>query len=117
MIGKDMSTALQNLEDKLIKEEEASAIWLYLDLSYCSHLPKLINDLGFVLHHSKYIKHENPENHHQHETSKRPEFVLNKWLLKDRPSAIPHYSSHTLGVGGVVLHPDNTRILLIQEKI
>jgi 8-oxo-dGTP diphosphatase len=29
---------------------------------------------------------------------------------------LPHYSSHTLGVGGVVIHPDQTKVLLIQEK-
>ena len=36
--------------------------------------------------------------------------------MKDRPSALPHYSSHTLGVGGVVIHPDEDKILLIKEK-
>ena len=32
------------------------------------------------------------------------------------PSKIPHFSSHNLGVGGVVIHPEREHILMIQEK-
>ena len=35
---------------------------------------------------------------------------------ENRPNAIPHYADHTIGVGGVVLHPDCRRILMIKEK-
>jgi 8-oxo-dGTP diphosphatase len=41
---------------------------------------------------------------------------LTKWLDESRPNMLPHYSSHTLGVGGVVIHPDQDKILLIKEK-
>ena len=61
----------------------------------------MISEMGFVLHHSKYKED-------------RPEFALYKWLA-NRPCGIPHYSSHTLGVGGVVIHPDQKHILMIQE--
>ena len=40
---------------------------------------------------------------------------MNKWL-GDGPNAIPHFASHTIGVGGVVLHPDCKSILMIKEK-
>ena len=28
---------------------------------------------------------------------------------------LPHYGSHVLGVGGVVIHPDRERILMVQQ--
>ena len=42
--------------------------------------------------------------------------MLTKWLIEERESLLPHYSSHTLGVGGIVIHPDQKHILLIKEK-
>ena len=55
-----------------------------------------------MLHHSKYK-----------DSDKRPEFALYKWLDTSKACGIPHYSSHTLGVGGVVIHPDYKHILMI----
>ena len=42
--------------------------------------------------------------------------MLTKWLVEGVESKLPHYSSHTLGVGGVVIHPDSKHILLIKEQ-
>lgn len=29
---------------------------------------------------------------------------------------LPHYATHTIGVGGLVIHPDMKKMLLIKEK-
>ena len=58
---------------------------------------------GFEIHHSRY--HEG-----------KPLFVLSKWLDETTASKIPHYSSHTCGVGGVIVHDDATKVLMIQEQ-
>jgi 8-oxo-dGTP pyrophosphatase MutT (NUDIX family) len=41
--------------------------------------------------------------------------VLNKWL-KDSPSKLPTFSTHNLGVGGIVLSPCKSKLLLIKEN-
>ena len=43
--------------------------------------------------------------------------VLNKWLVPNTPSKIPCYSSHNLAVGGIVLSPCKSKILVIKENI
>ena len=87
----------------MIDQNQATAIWLYFNLSHAHHLPSLIEEHGFKIHHSKYI-------------NEKPEFVVTKWLKSDREDPIPHFSSHCLGVGGVVIHPDQKRMLMIKEK-
>jgi ADP-ribose pyrophosphatase YjhB (NUDIX family) len=42
--------------------------------------------------------------------------MLNKWLVPNSPSKIPCYSSHNLAVGGVVLSPCKTKMLVIKEN-
>jgi hypothetical protein len=71
-----------------------------LDLKYSGFLPELIEEAGFELHHSRY-------------KNGSPIFVLSKWLDENTPSKLPHYSSHNCGVGGVIIHPDCTKILMI----
>jgi len=63
----------------------------------------LVEKDGYKLHHTKYVRGV-------------PQLVLTKWLDESRPNMLPHYSSHTLGVGGVVIHPDQDKVLLIKEK-
>ena len=42
--------------------------------------------------------------------------MLSKWLPKDIPNKLPHFASHYVGVGGLVLSPDSLKILTIQER-
>ena len=65
------------------------------------NLNTLIVNLGFELHHTKTAPHH--------------EFVLSKCLLP-QPSKVDHYATHTIGVGGVVIHPNLRQVLMIQEK-
>jgi len=66
-----------------------------LPLENAAMIPFFVKDCGYILHHSKYPK-----------GSKEPHFLLYKWTDKSRKDSIPHFSSHTVGVGGVVLHSD-----------
>ncbi len=42
---------------------------------------------------------------------------MNKWLKDGTPSKLPCYSSHNLGVGGIVLNHDHSKVLVIKEKM
>jgi 8-oxo-dGTP pyrophosphatase MutT (NUDIX family) len=48
--------------------------------------------------------------------AKQDHVVLTKWLVKDTPSKIPCYSTHNLAVGGVVLSPCKSKILVVKEN-
>lgn len=101
---KDIGGLVQKLETHVLHKHDATAIWLYLDLDYCDTVKTLVQDHQYKIHHAKM------------EGQSEAKIVLTKWLEKSRPDALPHYSSHTLGVGGVVIHPDQTKVLLIQER-
>jgi len=58
-----------------------------------------VKDFGFTIHHGKGDR-----------------VTLNKWLLEGEPSRIPCYSTHNLGVGGIVLSPCKQGILVIKEN-
>jgi hypothetical protein len=38
----------------MLSKEQASAIWLYLDLKFSGMLPEIIEEAGYELHHSRY---------------------------------------------------------------
>jgi ADP-ribose pyrophosphatase YjhB (NUDIX family) len=42
--------------------------------------------------------------------------MLTKWMKVNEPSTMPLYASHYVGVGGLVLNKDKTKILCIQER-
>ena len=42
--------------------------------------------------------------------------MLTKWMNVNEPSTMPLYASHYVGVGGLVLNKDKTKILCIQEQ-
>ena len=41
--------------------------------------------------------------------------MLSKWLLKDRLSTLPSFSTHYVGCAGAIIN-DKNEILLIKEK-
>ena len=42
--------------------------------------------------------------------------MLTRWIPVNQESKIPFYASHYIGVGGLVLNKDKSKILAIQEK-
>lgn len=113
----EILATMRFLESNVVRNHEASALWLYLDIQQAPFLEILTQTCGFEVHHSKYSSRHGlfPEDESRN-SEKRPQFVLTKWLVKDRANAIPHFSSHTVGVAGLVVHPDCDKILMIQEK-
>ena len=71
----------------------------HFEMAYLETNIESENDLGFDIHHAK------------------DGFVMfTKWLDKTRKSLLPPYATHGIGVGGLVLHPDENHVLMIQEK-
>jgi ADP-ribose pyrophosphatase YjhB (NUDIX family) len=42
--------------------------------------------------------------------------MLQHWLPEHELNKLPHYTTHFVGVGGVVINPETDEILVIQEK-
>lgn len=113
----EILATMRFLEGNMVTKHGASAIWLYLDIQQAPFLEILTQTCGFEVHHSKYSdRHQLFPKDEKRNREKRPQFVLTKWLAKDRSNALPHFSSHTIGVAGLVIHPDCDKMLLIQEK-
>ena len=64
------------------KKQGNSSVWLHVPIKL-SHLISKAAALGFIFHHAK-----------QHQS------VLNLWLDSSRPSKIPLYGTHQVGVAG-----------------
>jgi len=64
------------------KKQGNSSVWLHVPIEL-SHLISKAAILGFIFHHAK-----------QHQS------VLNLWLDSNRPSKIPLYGTHQVGVAG-----------------
>ena len=46
-----------------------------------------------------------------------PEYVMmTKWLDSSTPSRLPSFATHYVGVGGMVMNKDRTKLLCIQEQ-
>lgn len=41
--------------------------------------------------------------------------LFSKWLVLNDKSRLPHYSTHYLGAGGLIIN-DKSQILLVREK-
>jgi len=91
---KDLSDALL-----LWKAEGRKGIWINAPKSAAHFVPDCM-DLGFDFH---FVK-ENV-------------LILSQWLPQDTPSRLPLGPTHQVGIGTVVLKPnDPTRMLVVQEK-
>lgn len=64
------------------RSEGRSAVWLHIPISLSSLIP-IAREQGFVLHHGK-----------------GEEVVMTLWLLDHKPSKLPHYATHQVGVCG-----------------
>ncbi|KAM9958487.1 hypothetical protein ACTFIW_001359 [Dictyostelium discoideum] len=78
-------------------ENKRRGIWIEIPETNSILIPTLVEN-GFSFHHcqSNYI-------------------MLTKWLPIGEPNKLPHYTSHFIGCGGVVINERN-EILLITEK-
>lgn len=98
------------------KDEKRTSIWYYLPINL-SNLAVILAKYGFKYHHA--------ENN---------EAVLYKWLPDDRPSKIPLFATHQMGVAGkailiiflifqfffpkgAVYRSDKNQILCIKDRI
>ncbi|RNA25749.1 nucleoside diphosphate-linked moiety X motif 6 [Brachionus plicatilis] len=81
------------------KDEKRTSIWYYLPINL-SNLAVILAKYGFKYHHA--------ENN---------EAVLYKWLPDDRPSKIPLFATHQMGIAGAVYRSDKDQILCIKDRI
>ena len=73
---------------KFWKAEGYSAVWLPINIEHSHLVKQAVQDFGFELHHTN-----------------KNQIILSKWLVEAYPSKLPTFSTHNLGVGGIVLNP------------
>lgn len=79
-------------------QEKRKGIWLKIPTSH-SHLIGPATQLGFDFQHAELGF-----------------CVLTKWLPKETASRLPNGPTHQVGVGALVIHPTNGKMLAVQEK-
>lgn len=77
-----VSTLLYAGHIKEWKEKKIPSVWLHVPITL-SHLITGMSSLGFVFHHAR-----------------QRQAVLNLWLDSNKPSKIPLYGTHQVGVAG-----------------
>ncbi len=98
--GIEASQFKTTLENSLKHYQELGfrAIWLKVPKQQMQQATIATTDCNFDFHHAK------------------PEYLmLNKWLDKG-PSRLPGYATHYIGVGGLVMNKEKTKLLCIQEQ-
>jgi 8-oxo-dGTP pyrophosphatase MutT (NUDIX family) len=79
------------------KQAGVASVWLTIPV-HQSMVVAHASSLGFSLHHTRSNT-----------------IVMNKWLPTDRPSPLPDYASHYVGVGGFVFDDKTEKLLVIKE--
>jgi hypothetical protein len=79
------------------RNSETSSIWVHLTANNLQLINELVNQNGFIFHHSKGT-----------------DVVLYKWVKANKKDLVPHYSLHVIGCGGVIIKNDH--VLLVREK-
>lgn len=74
------------------------SIWLEIPTNKIPFLKMVMDDHGFEIHHAR-----------------KDYFMLTKWLDESTPSKLPEYTTHYIGVGGLVLN-ENGHILMVKDK-
>lgn len=78
-------------------------VWVTVQASQSDCIPVLIRH-GFEFHH---VNEGSPSS-----------LTLTKWLPVKIPNTLPHWTTHYVGVGGLVFHPtDKSKCLLISESV
>ncbi len=81
------------------REEGKRGLWVTVASADAALIPALIAE-GFQMHHVDEADRA---------------LTLTHWL-EASPSQLPRHSTHQVGVGGLVFHPDKRRILCITER-
>lgn len=82
--------------------EQRRGVWLTVAMSEASLLPLLVR-AGFVYHHVNEDTHS---------------LTLTHWLPLNEPNTLPKWTSHYVGVGGLVFHPTAPgHVLMISETM
>lgn len=79
------------------KEEKVKGVYIEVTMEQCAIIGAS-KELGFSFHHAEgdYV-------------------TLQKWV-PDSPSKLPHYATHYVGVGGLVIDWETCKVLVIQER-
>ena len=82
------------------KKEGFRAIWLQIPHQNLHLAAEATANHNFKMHHAKcdYL-------------------MLNKWIDPSSESRLPDFATHYVGVGGVVLNREKTKMLCIQERV
>ena len=101
--GKDfLGGRKSTLSSSLATLKEQSGVrgaWLYLDGRDELRLLESALDLGFSFHHARGNL-----------------IILGLWLNAQSVSTLPKGSSHTIGVGCMVVDPVKSKVLVVKEK-
>ena len=93
LFHKDLDTAVQ-----MWRSQNRRGIWLRIPTSH-AHLIPSATSLGFDFKHAE------------------PGYcVLTKWLPSESESRLPNGPSHQVGVGVLLVHPRNGKMLVVREK-
>ena len=80
------------------KADKVRGVWLKLSKENSHLIDIAVKVANFSYHHAKddYV-------------------MLTKWMTQNEASKFPLFASHYVGVGGLVLNKEKTRVLCIQE--
>jgi len=82
-----------------MKKINVRGVWLKLELDRSKVIPIALK-YGFKYHHAK-----------------KDYLMMQHWLPENEPSKLPHYTTHFVGIGGIVINEEKDEILVIQERI
>ena len=80
-------------------EEQTKGFFLDLSLTKHAEFFKIASKLGFKFHHAE-----------------GDEATFVKFLPENKVNRLPHYSTHYIGIGGMVISVEKRQILVIKEK-
>jgi len=82
-----------------LRSVKTRGLWLKIKIEQSNLIPIAVK-YGFVFHHSKPTH-----------------VMMTHWLSIEEMNKIPHYASHYIGVGGIVINKEKKEILVIQERV
>lgn len=94
LFEKNLIQVVTQIKEQPIK----NGIWINFPLDKSSLIP-IAAKHGFIYHYAS-----------------QDHLSMQLWLEKDRPKKRPQFSSHFIGVGGIVIN-DKDQVLLVQEKV
>lgn len=79
------------------KERKRRGVWIKIPLKKATFVP-VAAEHHFVFHHAK------------------PDYVMmTRWLPEDEENKLPHFTTHFVGIGGLVLN-ENNELLCVRER-